>query len=134
MPWSILSACGCGSKVSMPLGPTEWALEETAPRTEPRTIRRNWPLPCNLHYWIRGGSIVWSGNWTSNQITSVANPPLHPLPPCSLENQTRENSGLQKAKVLAQCHQNMQRLAFLNIMEFDDASTPDPFDHVSPLQ
>jgi hypothetical protein len=39
-----------------------------------------------------------------------------------------------EGKVLAQCHQNMQSLEFLNIMEFDDARTPDPFDHVSPLQ
>jgi hypothetical protein len=65
-----LCACGCGSKVSTPVGPAEWAFEETAhgPSLEPSV--GNWQLPCNSHYWIRDGSIVWSGKWTSKQVTA----------------------------------------------------------------
>ncbi len=37
----------------------------------------------------------------------------------------RGNLWSPEGKVLGECHQNMQKLESLNIMEFDDASTPD---------
>ena len=63
-----LCACGCGNKVSTPLGPTEWSFHETdkGPTLSPSV--GNWQLPCQSHYWIEGGTIVWYGSWTSEQI------------------------------------------------------------------
>lgn len=62
-----LCACGCGSKVSTPLGPTEWALEETASGPSLSPSVGSWQLPCKSHYWIRGGKIVWSGQYEREQ-------------------------------------------------------------------
>ena len=63
-----LCACGCGSKVSTPLGPTEWTLEETDKGPSLRPSIGNWQFPCQSHYWIDQGNIVWSGKWTPEQI------------------------------------------------------------------
>ncbi len=63
-----LCACGCGIKVSTPLGPTEWALEETPDGPTLTPSVGNWQLPCRSHYWIREGTIHWSGAWTPEQI------------------------------------------------------------------
>ncbi|HVT87716.1 MAG TPA: DUF6527 family protein [Tepidisphaeraceae bacterium] len=63
-----LCACGCGSKVSTPLGPTEWKFEETAAGPSLRPSVGSWQLPCKSHYWIRGGNVVWSGAWTPEQV------------------------------------------------------------------
>jgi hypothetical protein len=51
-----------------------------------------------------------------------------------LRKPVRENSGPPEGKVLSRCHEITQRLEFLKIMEFDDASSRDLFDHVSRLQ
>lgn len=63
-----LCACGCGAKVSTPLGPTEWALRETASGPTLTPSVGSWQLPCKSHYWISGGKIVWAGEWTPEQI------------------------------------------------------------------
>ena len=63
-----LCACGCGSKVSTPLGPTEWSLRETEQGPSLRPSVGNWQLPCQSHYWIEGGRILWYGTWTPEQI------------------------------------------------------------------
>ena len=39
-----LCACGCGEKVSTPLGPTEWSLEETGGGPTLRPSVGNWQL------------------------------------------------------------------------------------------
>ena len=63
-----LCACGCGSKVSTPLGPTEWALEDTASGPSLTPSIGNWQLPCKSHYYIRRGNVVWAREWTPKQI------------------------------------------------------------------
>ena len=63
-----LCACGCGAKVSTPLGPTEWSLHESDEGPSLRPSVGNWQLPCQSHYWIDAGRIVWSGKWTREQI------------------------------------------------------------------
>lgn len=63
-----LCACGCGSKVSTPLGPTEWSLRETDQGPSLRPSVGNWQLPCQSHYWIEGGRILWYGTWSPDQI------------------------------------------------------------------
>jgi Family of unknown function (DUF6527) len=65
-----LCACGCGSKVSTPLAPTEWSLKETASGPSLRPSIGNWQLPCQSHYWIRDGEIIWAGAWTPEQIAA----------------------------------------------------------------
>ena len=63
-----LCVCGCGSKVRTPLGPTEWALEETdaGPTLHPSV--GNWQQTCQSHYWIIRGKVIWSAKWTPEQI------------------------------------------------------------------
>lgn len=63
-----LCACGCGSKIRTPLGPTEWTLEEAddGPSLSPSV--GNWQKPCQSHYWICHGEIRWSEKWTPEEI------------------------------------------------------------------
>jgi hypothetical protein len=63
-----LCACGCGSKIRTPLGPTEWTFEETdnGPTLHPSI--GNWQIPCQSHYWIIRGEVIWSTKWTPEQI------------------------------------------------------------------
>jgi len=65
-----LCACGCGSKVKTPLGPTEWSVEETdsGPSLSPSV--GNWQQPCRSHYWIDRGEIRWASKWTPEQIAA----------------------------------------------------------------
>jgi len=65
-----LCACGCGLKVRTPLGPTEWALEETewGPTLYPSI--GNWQQPCRSHYWIYRGEVRWAEAWTVDQIAA----------------------------------------------------------------
>jgi len=63
-----LCACGCGSKVRTPLGPTEWFLKESNNGPTLRPSVGNWQLPCQSHYWISQGRIKWSKKWTPDEI------------------------------------------------------------------
>lgn len=65
-----LCACGCGSKIRTPLGPTEWSLEETDSGPTLRPSIGNWQQTCQSHYLICRGEIIWSDKWTSKQITA----------------------------------------------------------------
>jgi|SRR6267142_4779178 len=63
-----LCACGCGTVVRTPLDETEWSLEETeeGPSLDPSI--GNWQEPCQSHYWIERGRVVWASKWNSRQI------------------------------------------------------------------
>jgi Family of unknown function (DUF6527) len=65
-----LCACGCGSKVRTPLGPTEWTFTNhpAGPSLVPSV--GNWQRPCQSHYVIQRGAIEWSNQWTPKQIAS----------------------------------------------------------------
>ncbi len=65
-----LCACGCGSKIRTPLGPTEWSVVETrnGPTLDPSV--GNWQQACQSHYWINSGEIVWAGKWTAEEIAA----------------------------------------------------------------
>lgn len=63
-----LCACGCGSKIRTPLGPTEWNLEETVDGPTLRPSIGNWQQPCRSHYVIRRGQVVWAGSWSHEQV------------------------------------------------------------------
>lgn len=60
--------CGCGSKVTTALSPTDWtfALEGQGPTLYPSV--GNWGLLCRSHYWIRRGRVVWAGNMSQKEI------------------------------------------------------------------
>jgi hypothetical protein len=63
-----LCACGCGSKIRTPLGPTEWSVRETRKGPTLRPSVGNWQETCQSHYWIQGGEVIWSDKWTLQQI------------------------------------------------------------------
>lgn len=63
-----LCACGCGSKVMTPLGPTEWSFTDTPKGPSLSPSIGNWQLPCRSHYWIDGGKIEWSTAWSPEQV------------------------------------------------------------------
>jgi hypothetical protein len=63
-----LCACGCGEKVSTPLGPTEWRLKEMLAGPSLTPSIGNWQLPCQSHYWINSGNVIWHGAWTQEEI------------------------------------------------------------------
>jgi hypothetical protein len=65
-----LCACGCGSKVKTPLGPTEWSVDEMSSGPTLRPSVGNWQQPCQSHYWIEGGEIIWARKWTPEQIAA----------------------------------------------------------------
>jgi hypothetical protein len=65
-----LCACGCGSKVKTPLGPTEWAFTETPDGPSLRPSVGNWQQPCQSHYWIDRGEALWAEKWTPEQIAA----------------------------------------------------------------
>ncbi|RYE59877.1 MAG: hypothetical protein EOO82_03930, partial [Oxalobacteraceae bacterium] len=65
-----LCACGCGSKIRTPLGPTEWRLTDHPEGPSLTPSVGNWQLPCKAHYWIDRGRIEWSTQWTPEQITA----------------------------------------------------------------
>ena len=63
-----LCACGCGSKVRTPLGPTEWTFTEDLGGPSLYPSIGNWQRPCNAHYWIQNGRVEWSRQWSPSQI------------------------------------------------------------------
>ena len=66
-----LCACGCGTKVVTPLKAGGWSLTKTRDgmvSLDPSI--GNFNLPCQSHYWIRAGNIVWARPWTQEQIVA----------------------------------------------------------------
>jgi hypothetical protein len=65
-----LCACGCGSKVRMALGPAEFAVIDAPGGPTVRPSIGNWQRPCQSHYWIERGEVLWAEQWTPEQIAS----------------------------------------------------------------
>lgn len=65
-----LCACGCGNKVTTPLGPTEWSFSQRNGLATVRPSVGNWQLPCRSHYLIIDGRIHWAGQWSDAEIAS----------------------------------------------------------------
>lgn len=63
-----LCACGCGSKIRTPLGPTDWSFQEAVDGVTLRPSVGNWQQPCRSHYSIRRGEIVWEDEWTPEEV------------------------------------------------------------------
>lgn len=60
--------CGCGNKVVTPLTPDDWKLTYDGENISIFPSIGNWSFPCQSHYWVRRGSIEWSGKWTAKEI------------------------------------------------------------------
>lgn len=65
-----LCACGCGTKIRTPLGPTDWSLEETASGPTLHPSVGNWQQACQSHYMIYQGKVIWCKKWTPKQIAA----------------------------------------------------------------
>jgi len=65
-----LCPCGCGAKVKTPLGPTEWSVNETKNGVSLRPSVGNWQQPCQSHYWITHGEVIWAPQWTPEEIAA----------------------------------------------------------------
>jgi hypothetical protein len=65
-----LCACGCGHKVQTPVGPGDYTLRigTRGPTLSPSI--GNWQRPCQSHYWIWNGEVVWSRKWTPKEIAA----------------------------------------------------------------
>mgnify|MGYP001806924582 CR=1 FL=1 len=63
-----LCACGCGSKIVTPLGPTDWKFKDSRRGPSLWPSIGNWQLPCRSHYIIRNGDTIWAGDWTDEEI------------------------------------------------------------------
>lgn len=61
-------ACGCGGRVVTPLSPTEWTLLFDGETVGLWPSVGNWSFACESHYWVRNGSVEWSGRWTAERI------------------------------------------------------------------
>jgi hypothetical protein len=68
-----LCPCGCGSKIRTPLGPTEWSFEDTSMGPTLYPSIGNWQQACKSHYWIRQGNVIWSNQWTPEEIEAGRN-------------------------------------------------------------
>ena len=65
-----LCACGCGSKIRTPLGPTEWSVSETDDGPSLWPSVGSWQKECQSHYWIYRGEVRWASKWSAEQIAA----------------------------------------------------------------
>ena len=66
-----LCCCGCGSKVVTPLKPGGWqvAIKKNSVTLHPSV--GSWNLPCQSHYLIRGGLVIWSSQISPDAIAAT---------------------------------------------------------------
>lgn len=65
-----LCACGCGSEVVLPLRPAAWSITYDGETVSMSPSVGNWSFPCRSHYWIRGGEVIWDGDWSDAQVVA----------------------------------------------------------------
>ena len=63
--------CGCGSKITTPLAPSEWSLTFDGETVSLSPSIGNWSFPCQSHYWIRRNRIDWAGRMSPEEIAQV---------------------------------------------------------------
>ena len=64
-------ACGCGTRVVTPLSPADWRLIFDGRTISLEPSIGNWQFPCRSHYWIRHNRVVWSDDWSDEEIAEV---------------------------------------------------------------
>jgi len=65
-----LCACGCGAKIRTPLGPTDWQLTTSRRGPTLHPSIGNWQEPCQSHYIISAGEVIWMDRWSPEQIAA----------------------------------------------------------------
>jgi hypothetical protein len=68
---SHLCFCGCGSEVVTPLSPVGWQLSFDGEAISLSPSVGSWSLPCQSHYIIKGGRVLWAGTKSKEQIAAV---------------------------------------------------------------
>lgn len=63
-----LCACGCGRKVVTPISPNDWSMTFNGKVVTVHPSIGSWSLPCQSHYLIKRGKVVWAGQWSDEQI------------------------------------------------------------------
>ncbi|APZ33042.1 hypothetical protein BOH66_01070 [Microbacterium aurum] len=63
-----LCACGCGTKVFLPLSPVEWTVRHDPEGVTVRPSVGNWEFPCRSHYFITGGVVQWARSWDQDRV------------------------------------------------------------------
>ena len=66
-----LCCCGCNEEVVAPLSPAQWSLTYDGQAASLHPSIGNWALPCQSHYWIHGGKVHWSRNYTGEEIKTA---------------------------------------------------------------
>jgi hypothetical protein len=61
-------ACGCGSKITLPLNPAKWRLLWDGERISLWPSVGNWSYPCQSHYWIEQNQIEWAPKMSRERI------------------------------------------------------------------
>lgn len=61
-------ACGCGSKVTLPLRPHQWRFTYDGETVSLEPSVGNWGFPCQSHYWITENRIDWAPKWSREKI------------------------------------------------------------------
>jgi hypothetical protein len=60
--------CGCGTKIVTPLRETDYRLATNGNLVSLYPSIGNWNHPCQSHYWIKDGAVVWAAPMTKAQI------------------------------------------------------------------
>lgn len=63
-----LCSCGCKQKVVAPLSPTDWRLRYDGESISLDPSIGSWNLPCQSHYWIYEGRVIFAPKWTKKRI------------------------------------------------------------------
>lgn len=73
-----LCACGCGTKVVMPIRPGAWHMTYDGETVSMSPSVGNQDLPCRSHYWIDRNRIHWLRSFAGRHDTSHLKPANKP--------------------------------------------------------
>jgi hypothetical protein len=62
--------CGCSREVVTPLSPTDWKFTYDGVSISLHPSIGNWNFPCQSHYWIDSGRVVWADRWSPAMIAA----------------------------------------------------------------
>jgi hypothetical protein len=62
--------CGCGREVVTPLSPTDWKITYNGRSISLHPSIGNWNFPCQSHYRIDAGRVVWADRWSPAMIAA----------------------------------------------------------------
>lgn len=68
---SHLCCCGCGSETVTPLNAAKWRIIEHANSISLTPSIGNWGFPCQSHYIIDRGRVVWAKSFSPGLIAAV---------------------------------------------------------------